>query len=429
MIAKLFIPKLGMAMEKATIAEWCFRDGDKVEKDSAVLVIDTEKVANDIEAPITGRLVITAAVGAEIPCGGIVGFIAETEEEYAAARRENATAPAIAVTTTLAEAGGLPPEASPTDIPEPVHGARVKISPLAKKIAGQNRIAYAGLAGSGPGGRIVKRDIVAALESRGGSVVALEVTAKPLPVTSLPVALHEGKRVRQVVPLSGARKAISEHMQNSHSVSAPVTIFTEVDMTEMIGVRRRLLKKAATLGLRITFTDLFILAAAKVLKKVPQLNSSLIGNELFLWDDINIGFAVSVTSADGANSLVVPVIHDVDRMSLGEISGARSALVEKARSGKLARDEMSGGTFTITNTGTFIPMWHTQTPIINQPQAAILGTSGIVDRPVVRDGEIVVGPVMPLSLTFDHRIMDGEPPGQFLVHYHQMMLDPDLLVL
>jgi len=433
MITKLFIPKLGMTMESATIADWCFNDGDNVEKDSVILVIDTEKTANDIEAPASGKLVITANVGDELPCGDIIGYIAETQAEYGSLKAGASTDAVTAVASSQPEADQQALEVaqtatSETQVKTELQG-RIKISPVAKNIARQNNLDYSNISGTGPGGRIVKEDVVMAIEAGQSPAKPLIDSAHSSSDITVFTPQRDGKRVKQVVALSGVRKVISDRMHQSLAVSAPVSTFTEVDMTEMIAVRNRLKEKGQAQGLKITYTDLFILVVAKALRSVPQMNSSLIGNEIVLWDDINVGFAVSITNAEGENSLVVPVIRNADKLSLGEISRSRADLMEQARNGKLGSKEMSGGTFTITNTGTLTPMWHLQTPIINQPQAAILGTSGIVDRPVVVDGELAVRPVMPMSLTFDHRVMDGQPSAIFLNKVHQMILDPDLLIL
>ena len=445
MLTKLFIPKLGMTMEKATIAEWCYNDGDQVEKDSAVLVIDTEKVANDIEAPVSGKLVIIAAVGEELPCGAIIGYIAETQKEYEAAKSGDGVA-----------AGGVPQEsASPTmeeqkpeqqgtvatSAPVPAAAEKIKISPLARTVARQNNVDYSRISGTGPGGRIVKHDIEAALLVKQATVQPIVTTACPgsrgctgnaTEVATQPVGSatqHEGKRIREARPLKGMRKAISEHMHYSHTVSAPITVMFEVDMLEMTRFRGRLLEKWQSHETRLTYTDIFIMIVAKALKKVPMMNSSLINNEIIIWDDINIGIGASVMMPDGENGLLVPVIRNADKLSLGEISAARKDLTDKARNGTLSMDEMTGGTFTITNTASLSPFWHIQTPIIHQPQAAILGTASIVDRPVVKDGEIVIRPIMPMYLTFDHRIVDGGPTSVFNSLVHGMMSDPDLIFI
>lgn len=448
MIVKLFIPKLGMTMEKATIAEWLYKDGDQVEKDSAVLVIDTEKVANDIEAPVSGKLVITAEMGEELPCGAIIGYIAETQAEYETAKGASgsvATVPMTGTPSTIEEQkqDQLVPAVRPAPLPTTVE--RIKISPLARNVAKQNNVDYAGISGSGPGGRIVKYDIEVALQtqqvversavvtacpgSRGCSGSIADTTEASLSSDVVAVKSHEGKRIREVRPLKGMRKAISEHMHHSHSVSAPITVMFEVDMTEMVKFRSRLLEKWQSQDVRLTYTDIFIMIVAKALKKAPMMNSSLISNEIIIWDDINIGFGASVMMPDGENGLVVPVIRNVDKMCLSEISAARKDLTDKARAGKLSMDEMTGGTFTITNTASLSPFWHIQTPIIHQPQAAILGTASIVDRPVVKDGEIVIRPIMPMYLTFDHRIVDGGPTAVFNSQVHGMLTDPDLIFM
>lgn len=431
MITKLFIPKLGMTMEKATIAEWRYRHGDRVEKDAPVLVIDTEKVANEIEAPTAGKLVIVAAVGEELPCGDVVGYIAETEEEFAQAEKGGAAATQLADAAPAAPETGDPaqPVVVREVVPEGVTGERLKISPLARRMAKDQGIDPRGISGSGPGGRIVRKDI----EAAGKDTAACTVTAAaapPVPAASTVHAAAGGKRAKEVIPLKGIRKVISDHMQHSHSVSAPVSVISEIDMTEMIAMRDRINTKVATLGgPGITYTDIFIMVAARALRRTPIMNSSLIGNEILVWDDVNVGFAVSIRMEDGSNALLVPVVHNADRLSLREICARRKDLMDRARTGRLAIDETSGGTFTITNTGTLGPRWHVQTPIINQPEAAILGTASIVDRPVVVDGSIAIRPIMPVSITFDHRIMDGAPPAEFLNHLHEMLTDPQMILV
>jgi pyruvate dehydrogenase E2 component (dihydrolipoamide acetyltransferase)/2-oxoglutarate dehydrogenase E2 component (dihydrolipoamide succinyltransferase) len=433
MITKLFIPKLGMTMEKATIAEWRYRHGDRVEKDAPVLVIDTEKVANEIEAPTAGRLVIVAAAGEELPCGAVVGYIAETDEEFAQAAGQGA--PAADDRTVIPDPADYPPqlEAIKKDELGAVAGERLMISPLARRMATEQGIDPRTITGSGPGGRIVRKDVEAA--GKDVQTVRNETIAVPPPAPAVPAAAgttvaQGGKRAREVLPLKGIRKVISDHMQHSHSVSAPVSVISEIDMTETIALRDRINTKVATLGgSGITYTDIFIMVAARALRRTPIMNSSLIGNEILVWDDINIGFAVSIRMEDGRNALVVPVVHNADRLSLREICARRKDLMDRARVGKLAVDETSGGTFTITNTGTLGPRWHVQTPIINQPEAAILGTASIVDRPVVVDGAIVIRPIMPVSITFDHRIMDGAPPAEFLNNLNEMLTDPQMMLV
>jgi len=419
-------------MEKGRIAQWAAKDGDHVQAEQVVLILETEKVAHEIPAPISGILAILGNAGDEYPCGTVVGIVAETKEEYQSVKNDPA------------KYGGLdgsgsgqveltPQEAPLSEAPAQALTAgpsgRIKSSPLARRLAEMHQIDIAALSGSGPEGRIVKRDIERAAEAKRQTQ-----DQKPLAVSSTVPAKEtgadfSGKRVKAVIPMTGMRKTIADRLHHSTTVTARVSAMAEVDMTEMVKLRDHLVKKASILGFKVTYTDLIIFMVAKALKAVPIVNSSLIGSEIRIWEDINIGFGVSVMKGENESGLLVPVIRNADRMSLGEISKARKDLMDKARAGTLSLNEMSEGTFTITNTGTFSAMWHIQTPIINQPEAAILGISSIVDRPVVKEGEIVIRPIMPVSFAFDHRIMDGAPPSMFMNMLHQMVEDPWMIIV
>lgn len=225
------------------------------------------------------------------------------------------------------------------------------------------------------------------------------------------------------------RKAISDHMHQSLAVSAQLSSSGELEMTEMVKFRTELAGQEEELGTRITYTDIYVFAAAKALKAVPMVNASLIDGEIILWEDINIGVAVALTGQDAlGGGLIVPVVRNADQKSLTEISKELKATVAKAREGNLMPDDVSGGTFTITNMGAFGGGWGHGTPIINQPQSAILGTGGITDRAVVRDGQIVIRPMMPISFTFDHRVLDGAPAGMFTGRFGRLIRNPYLLV-
>ncbi len=434
MIKNLFIPKLGMTMEKGRIAQWTANDGDQVQAEQVVLILETEKVAHEIAAPISGILAILGKAGDEYPCGTVVGVVAETAPEYEAVKKNPAAYAASA------EAGASSDEAEaheqrdlPVEIPIQLEigtRERIRISPLARRLAQMHELDISVLTGSGPEGRIVKRDIEQAVEAREQKKAAPE----PAPVSravSTPAAAEvcAGKRVRAVIPLTGMRKTIADHLHQSTSSTARVSAMIEFDMMELVKLRSHYVSKAPILGFKITYTDLFIYMAAKALKAVPIINSSIVGDEIKLWEDINIGFAVSVMKSESESGLLVPVIRNADRMSLGQVSKARKDLMDKARAGTISLDELTGGTFTITNTGTFTSLWHIQTPIINQPEAAILGTSSIVERPVVINGEIAIRPIMPMSFAFDHRVMDGAPPAQFMGLLQQMIEDPWMILM
>lgn len=215
------------------------------------------------------------------------------------------------------------------------------------------------------------------------------------------------------------RATIAEHMHRSLSVAAQLTAMGEIDMTQMVKLRKDLVDQESAIGTRITYTDLFVFTVAKALKENPVINSSLIDNEIKTWEDINIGVAVALDEG-----LIVPVVKGADKKSLTEISKTTKALAEKARAGKLASDEVSGGTFTISNLGAVGAGYRFETVIINQPESAILGTGGITDRAVVRDGKIVIRPIMTYYFTYDHRTINGAVAAKFIADLIALLEKP-----
>ena len=403
------IPKLGMSMTEATLVEWKVKEGDHVEKGDIVLLIETEKTEWEVEAFASGFMHILVEEDVTALVGRVVGLIAETKEELEALQRE----PAKEIFTTVAEVTEAPPvEAALPAVVRAELGKRIRISPVARKMAEEHMIDITTVTGTGPDGRIVRQDIERAIEAKKRAVPPAEVY----------------KRVKTTLPLKGMRRAIAEHMHRSLSVAAQLTSMGEIDMTEVIKRRSALLEQEETIGARISYTDIFVLAIARALTENPIINSSLIENEVKIWEDINIGVAVALEEGVGGG-LIVPVVRDADQKSLLEISEEVKSLVEKARAGKLMPDDVSGGTFTLTNLGAFGGGWGFGTPIINQPQSAILGTGPITDRAVVREGQIVIRPIMTCSFTFDHRVIDGAPAGKFMGYVTQLLENPDLLPL
>jgi pyruvate dehydrogenase E2 component (dihydrolipoamide acetyltransferase) len=407
MAAHITIPKLGQIATEATLVEWKAKEGDWVEKGSVVLVIETEKIESDIEAEASGFLHILVEEGVEAPVGRVVGFLAETREELEALQKESPKE----ISTTVGKVEKMPVEAR-----EAEPGAKleprehIRISPVARKMAVENMIDITKVIGTGPGGRIVREDIEKAIVAKEKAKVTPEV--------------YQGKIVKATIPLKGMRRAIAEHMHRSLSESAQLTAMGEIDMTELIKLRKGLLDREDVIGARITYTDMFVFVAAKVLKEKPLVNSSLIGNEIKVWEDINIGVAVALEEG-----LIVPVIKNADQKSVVEISKSVMTLVEKAREGKLMPDEVTGGTFTITNLGATGGGWRFETAIINQPEMAILGTGGITDRAVVRNGQIAIRPIMTYSFTYDHRVIDGALAVQFMARVIELLEAPGLLSL
>jgi len=416
---EIHIPKLGMSMKEATLVEWKFNEGDQIEKGDVILVIETEKTKWEVEAPSSGLLHILVDINATEKVGAVIGLIAETQEELEALQKESGVvAGAAAEPATAAASAPAKSVAAKAGKGEPV-----RISPVARKLAEEHMIDLTAVTGSGPGGRIVKEDIEKAVEAKKA---APEVG----PLEAIELEEYDGKKIREKIPLLGMRKAIAEHMHRSLAVAAQLTSMGEVEMTELKKFRTQLLEREEALGTRITYTDLYVLVIAKALKQMPMVNASLIEDEIIIWDDINVGVAVALAGQDAmGGGLIVPVIKNADQKSLVDISKELKATINKAREGKLMPDDVTGGTFTLTNLGGPGGGWGFGTPIINQPQAAILGTGSIVDRPVVKDGEVVIRPMMPFSFTFDHRVIDGAPAGLFLARLTQLLANPLLLLV
>ncbi len=418
MATYIVIPRLGMTSSRATLIEWKAKEGDWVEKDSGVLAIETEKTGWEITAEVSGYLHIVVEEGREVPVNMVVGVIVNTKEELEAARKEEPREIAV----PAAEASQPPPEktaetAVPGSIPAgpPREGERIRISPVARKMAEEHKIDISKVSGTGPDGRITKDDI------------EREIEARKKGAAEQPPVMDYGKRIKDTIPLKGMRKTIAERMHRSLSISPQVTTMAEFDVTELVRLRESLLKQEETIETRITYTDILVLVIAKALKDHPLLNSSLIDNEIKIWEDINVGVAVGL-GEKGDRGLIVPVVRNADQKSLVELSKIIKSLAEKAQAGKLMPDDVTGGTFTLTSLGgNGIGIF--QTPIINQPEAAILGVGRITEKPVVRKGQIAIASMMPCSITVDHRIIDGVVVENFLGRLQELIESPGLLLL
>ncbi len=418
MAVEINIPKLGMAMKEATLVEWKFNEGDHVDEGDVILEIETEKTTWEVEAPGSGFLHILVSADTVQPVGAAVGLIAKTQEELAGLPRGATSAPK----------GAAPSEEAPAvaarKAAEVLKGkeGRIKISPLARKMAEKNGIDPGTLTGTGPGGRITKKDLEKAIAAREAGPAAPKATG---------VVERDGKKIKEVIPLKRMRKLIAEHMHHSLSVSAQLTSMYEMDVTELKKLRAGLVAQEEHLGVRISFNDIYVLAVAKTLKDFPMINASLIDGEIIIWKDINVGVAVAMQGADDlGGGLIVPVVRNADQKKLSEISKELKNTISKAREGKLLPDDVSCGTFTVSNMGAISGGGRLiyGTPIINQPESAILVTGAIVDRPVVVDGEIVIRPMMPLSLTFDHRMIDGVPADMFMGQLIKYLSNPTLML-
>jgi pyruvate dehydrogenase E2 component (dihydrolipoamide acetyltransferase)/2-oxoglutarate dehydrogenase E2 component (dihydrolipoamide succinyltransferase) len=414
MAVQIVAPKLGMSMSDVTMVEWKVKEGEKVEKGSVVLVIETEKTEWNVEATASGFLHILVQEGMKAKIGQVVGLIAETMEELGKLQKEIIHGPLTGEAKEIvpAEAAQAKPMAVGIDAGE---RERIRISPIARKMSEEHMLDITRIIGTGPDGRIVKEDIEKAIEEKKKAPVSKgEVTP----------TLYQGRRVRETIPLKGMRRVIAERMYGSLSSSAQLSFLGEYDATELVKLREAFLNKEKVIGVRITYTEILVYAIARALRDHPDINVSLIENEIKVWEDINIGVAVALSK----EGLIVPVVKQADKKSLVEISQEVKSLVERARGGKILPDEVTGGTFTLTSIGA-IGVSYYQTPVINQPESAILGTGPIIEKPVVKNGQIVIASMMPYSLTFDHRVINGFGAEQFLIRLKELVETPGLLLV
>ncbi len=411
MIVQVVIPRVGVNVTEFRLVEWKAKEGDRVEKGSTVLQIETEKTQWEVEAEITGLLHILLEAGNKAPVGEVVGAIAETREEFQKVQEESGAAPGQAAP---AEGAAVGDESSgPAGEGGAASGRRgILITPVARKMAEEHMLDISRIKGTGPGGRIGRKDVEAAIQEKAAK------REEPAPTT------YHGRRIRGVEPLKGIRQAIAEHMYRSLSGSAQMTVMGEWDVSKIILLREDLLKEEGVTDTRISYVDIMVFMLSRALKLHPSINCSLLENEVKLWEDINVGVAFAM----GEEGLIVPVVKNADRRSLLEISKQVKELGKKAQDRKLLPDEVTGGTFTLSTVGRQSES-RFQTPILNEPEAAILAVGAIEDRPVVRDGQIVIRPIMTYSLTFDHRVINGFGGEQFLRTIRRFVENPSLLML
>ena len=410
MIAQVLIPRVGVNVTEFRLVEWKAKEGERVEKGSTVLQIETEKTQWEVEAEISGFLHILLEAGKKAPVGEVVGAIAETREEFRKVQAESGGTPAPAAPDEGEERYSQPSDSAGAGAGSGRRG--ILITPVARKMAAEHMLDISVIKGTGPGGRIGRKDVEAAIQAKAGKREA------PAP------AAYHGRRIRSAKPLRGIRQAIAEHMYRSLSGSAQMTVMGEWDASRIVLLREDLLKEEEVTETRISYIDIMVFILSRALELHPSMNCSFLEDEIKLWEDINVGVAFAV----GEEGLIVPVVKNADQRSLSEISKQVKELGRKAQERKLLPDEVTGGTFTLSTVGKQSES-RFQTPILNEPEAAILAVGAIEDRPVVRDGQIVIRPIMPYSLTFDHRVINGFGGEQFLRTMRRFMENPSLLML
>lgn len=415
MATEIKVPVLGESVTEATVSKWFKQPGDAIAQDETIVELETDKVTIEVPAPAAGVLKeIAFADGTDVGVGAILGIIEEGAGAVAA------PAPAASVAVTAAAA--------------PDEGDDAVLSPAVKKLVDENNIDPAAITGTGKDGRIVKGDVLAYLETSKPAAApapsAAPVVPAPAPATasSAPVAAQYPPRPigprEERVPMTRLRKRIAERLKEAQNTAAMLTTFNEVDMTNVMDLRSRFKdgfeKKH---GVKLGFMSFFTKAVVTALRELPAVNAEINAGDIIFKNHYDIGIAVGTE-----NGLVVPVVRDCDALGFAEIEQSINDFGRRAREGRLTMDEMSGGTFTITNGGIFGSLL--STPILNPPQSGILGMHKIQKRAMVMpDGSIEARPMMYLALSYDHRVVDGREAVTFLVRVKECIEDPDRIML
>ena len=404
-ILEMKVPSPGESISEVEIADWLVSDGDYVEKDQAIAEVDSDKATLELPAEEAGIITLKAEVGDTVDVGAVVCLI---DTDAKAPAKAKATAPAAAeapkVAAPKAEAAPVP---TPAPAPEKESYAKGHPSPAAAKLMTENGVKTNQVSGTGKDGRITQHDVVAAMAAGFDSSAT---------------AGWGGTRDTKNEKMSMLRRKVAERLVAVKNETAMLTTFNEIDMKPIMDMRKQYKDKFREVhGVNLGFMSFFTKAVTEALNLYPAVNAMIEGKEAVFHDYADIGIAVS-----SPKGLMVPVVRNAEQMSLHEIEAEIKRLAIKARDGKMTIEEMTGGTFTITNGGVFGSML--STPIINPPQSAILGMHNIVERAVVVNGEVVVRPIMYLALSYDHRIIDGKESVSFLVKVKEMLENPERMM-
>jgi 2-oxoglutarate dehydrogenase E2 component (dihydrolipoamide succinyltransferase) len=415
-IIEVKVPQLSESVAEATLLAWHKKAGEAVERDENLIDIETDKVVLELPAPAGGVIVeILKGDGSTVVAGEVIAML-DTEAKAGAApvAAAAAAAPAKAADPVAAAISALTSSASSSIA-----------MPAAAKMLADNNMSAAQVAGTGKDGRVTKGDVITALEKKPAvAAPAPAAAAKPaLQQVAAPLALNLVNRPEERVPMSRLRARIAERLVQSQSTNAILTTFNEVNMQPVIDLRNKYKDKfEKEHGVKLGFMSFFVKAAVAALKKYPIINASVDGNDIVYHGYFDIGIAVG-----SPRGLVVPILRDADQMTIADIEKKIAEFGAKAKDGKLTLDDLTGGTFSISNGGTFGSML--STPIINPPQSAILGVHATKDRAVVENGQVVVRPMNYLAMSYDHRIIDGREAVLGLVAMKEALEDPARLLL
>ena len=423
------LPDIGEGIHEGEIVKWHIQSGDVVEEDQIIVDVQNDKAVVEIPSPVAGKVVDVKVSEGTV---SVVGDVLVTFEVAGEGNVSNETQAATtsAPATQTAQPASTPAVASaPAPAPAPAD-KKVLATPSVRKFAREKGVAISQVNGTGKNSRVTKDDVLAfaAGGATAPAVVAESAASEATTTTTTTAAVSsvvvEGARVEERVPLKGIRKAIANAMVKSMYTAPHVTIMDEVDVTQLVALRKKAKPLAEQKGVKLTYLPFIVKTLVAAARQFPVLNASIDDekNEIVYKKYYNIGIAT-----DTDNGLLVPVVADADRKSIWSIAAEIKDLAARGREGKLAVNEMKGSTITITNIGSAGGMFFT--PVINHPEVAILGTGRISEKPVVKNGEVTVASVMALSLSFDHRIIDGATAQHFINYMKQLLEDPQLLVM
>jgi 2-oxoglutarate dehydrogenase E2 component (dihydrolipoamide succinyltransferase) len=411
MTIEVKVPQLPESVTDATLVAWHKSPGDSVARDENLVDLETDKVVLEVPAPAAGIIQeIRIQNGATVTGGELLATLEPAAPGVALAPAEQPEAPVAA------------PAQMPAAPPEPAAAPGVnagKLSPSVRRLLEEHDVDATQVPGTGKGGRILKSDVIAFLDQR----VQPETDTEDMPIIAAGAPAAAAQRREHRVPMTRLRARIAERMVEAQHTAAMLTTFNEVDLTAVISLRKRYQEPfEAEHGVRLGFMSFFVKASIEALRRFPVVNASVEDQDIVYHEYFDIGIAVSTE-----RGLIVPVIRDADRLGFAELEATINEYGVKARQGSISMDELTGGTFTVTNGGVFGSML--STPILNPPQSGILGMHKIQQRPVVVDGEVVSRPMMYVALTYDHRIVDGREAVQFLVALKDYLEDPSRMLL
>ncbi len=410
MTIDIVVPSVGESITEVEIGDWLKNEGDWVEKDTPVVVIESEKATVEVPAPVSGKIAkILKRKGERAGVGDAIGSMEESAKPATAV--EPAAASAAAASTAAPQA----PAAAPS--------GEVRVMPAAARVLAQHGLAPGEVEASGPGGRLLKEDVERHVAASAARVQSTPVATAAAPGAAMAVPASAPRGEDEVVPMSPLRRKIAERLVMSQQTAALLTTFNEIDMSAVISLRKQYQEAFATrYGIKVGFMSFFVKAAVDALHRVPEVNAEIRGTDIVYHRYYDIGVAVG-----GGRGLVVPVIRHADRLSFAEVERAIEEFGKRAQAGKLKPEELSGGTFTISNGGIYGSLL--STPIVNPPQVGILGLHKIEDRPVAIGGQVVIRPMMYVALTYDHRIIDGREAVTFLKRIKEVVEDPARMLL